>query len=409
MTKNLQFHFLNTLRQTLDEILLKGYHADRMIDKYVRANPKWSSDERALFAHSVYEILRHKRLLEFLSESPEILPLAAVYFLKEGYKLPPRAELADLDFDRIQQRLRMQKPLEVESSLPDWLNELGERDFKNRWPRLARELCVPPKLYLRLNRLKTDRERLLSQFKKEKISVLDKIKCQISVPDALEIRPNQNIFVTEAYRQGLFEVQDIGSQFIAPLLQLEPGQTVIDACAGSGGKSLHIVALLKNQGQVIALDIKGHKLKDLQIRADKAGCKILKTQLIDSDECLSKPVPKLISQFEKTADRLLLDVPCSGLGVLKRNPDSKWKMSPEQVGELCQTQKKILQSYTRMCKPGGITVYATCSLLRQENEEQIAGFLQQSPAWELLSEQRVWPDENSSDGFYAAVLRRKPA
>lgn len=399
MKKNLQFHFLNTVRQTLDETLLKGYHADRMIDKYVRANPKWSADERRLFVVSVYAILRHKRLLEFLSESTETLLIAAVYFLKEGFKLPPRAELADLDLMKIQELEKLQKPASIEYSLPDWLYEIGEKDFKTRWPRLALELCQEPRQYIRVNRLKTDKLGLLNQFKKEKISVVDKIKCQITVPDAIEIKNQQNVFVTEAYRQGWFEVQDIGSQWIAPLLQLEAGQSVIDACAGSGGKSLHIVSLLKNQGQVTAMDIKGHKLKDLQLRAEKAGCEILETQLIDSD--------KVIARLEKTADRLLLDVPCSGLGVLKRNPDSKWKVEASQLTELGRTQQKILQDYTKMCKVGGLVVYATCSWLTRENEDQIKWFLNKHSGWELLSEQRAWPDENSSDAFYAAVLRRK--
>lgn len=389
------------MRQTLDEVLLKGFHADRMIDKYVRANPKWSADERKLFAESIYDILRHKRKIEFAAESEEILLLVATYFIHHGYGLPPRAEFSELDKNKISENMKKSKNNAVEYSLPDWLDHLGAEEFGARWPKLAAALVGEPALYLRTNTLKTQKAALAAALKKESIVADDKFKGDIATPDALEIKDKKNVFVSAPYKQGQFEVQDIGSQFISPLLQVEPNMQVIDACAGSGGKTLHLAALMKNQGQITAMDIKGYKLKDLQLRAEKAGCKILKTQLIDSN--------KVIKRFENTADRLLLDVPCSGLGVLKRNPDSKWKMQPEQIEELIQTQRHILTEYSEMCKKDGLMVYATCSLLKKENEEQVKWFLssQAGAKWQLLSEHRVWPDINNSDGFFAAVFKRK--
>ncbi|AGH95404.1 RsmB/NOP family class I SAM-dependent RNA methyltransferase [Pseudobdellovibrio exovorus] len=397
MKKNIQFHFINTLKQTLDEVLQKGYHADRMIDKYVRAN-KWSREERQLFADSIYYILRHKRLLEFLAGSEDLLKVIAVYFIQKSYKLPPRPEFVGISEGSINNNLQKEKPRAIECSLPDWLDQLGQKEFGERWLSLAKALTDEPRLYIRANTLKTDRRSLQQRLKKEGIATEEKVSLEIEVPQALEVKERKNIFITDSYREGQFEVQDIGSQFIAPLLEVQAGMNVIDACAGSGGKTLHIAALMQNKGSVLAMDIMGYKLKDLQARADKAGCQILKTQLIDS--------PKVIQKLKNTADRVLLDVPCSGLGVLKRNPDSKWKMNLEQVDELVQTQRKILVDYTEMCKPNGLVVYSTCSLLHRENEEQIQWFLNKTSKWKLLNQYRVWPDTNVSDGFYAAVLKK---
>lgn len=401
MKKTIQFHFINTLRQTLDEILLKGYHADHMIDKYIRANPKWSAEERKFFARSIYHILRHKRLLSFVAGAEELLPTIGVYLLREGCQLPPRSEFREISPQQIELNLKKEKPVAVEFSVPDWLDDLGVAEFGEKWPALAQALVQEPTLYIRANLLKTTKQELLSSLRQEGFAANDKFKHVLDVPEAIEIKDKKNVFSSSAYRQGHFEIQDIGSQSIARLMQLAPGLSVIDACAGSGGKTLQIASLMHNQGQIIAMDVKNSKLQDLKIRAEKAGCQIIKTELIQT----SRTVKNLSAQ----ADRVLLDVPCSGLGVLKRNPDSKWKMSLEQIAELIQTQRKILFDYAEMCKVGGLVIYATCSLLRKENEEQIQWFFEQKnikQRWQLQSEHRIWPDENNSDAFYAAVLRK---
>jgi 16S rRNA (cytosine967-C5)-methyltransferase len=175
---------------------------------------------------------------------------------------------------------------------------------------------------------------------------------------------------------------------------------VIDACAGAGGKSLHIAALLKNKGTVISMDIHEWKLKELRTRAARGGVDVIEARVIESG--------KTIKRLEATADRVLLDVPCSGLGVVRRNPDTKWKLTLEEVTRLQRLQAEILNDYSKMTKPGGLLVYATCSILPGENERQVEKFLaSHGEEWTLEEQLRVDPDQQRGDGFFAARLRRK--
>src|SRR6185369_699383 len=154
-------------------------------------------------------------------------------------------------------------------------------------------------------------------------------------------------------QEGLFEIQDGASQQVAPMLDPKPGERVIDACAGGGGKTLHLAALMKNKGRIISMDVSEVKLKALRERCSRNGVDIAEVKVIESS--------KTIKRLEKNADRVLLDVPCSGLGVLRRNPDKKWKLKPEDFIELRKLQAEILESYSEMTKVGGRLVYATCS------------------------------------------------
>jgi 16S rRNA (cytosine967-C5)-methyltransferase len=186
---------------------------------------------------------------------------------------------------------------------------------------------------------------------------------------------------------------------IAPFLKVDPGMRVIDACAGAGGKTLHLAALMKNKGRIIAMDVEGWKLEELQKRARRAGVSNLETRVIESS--------KTVKRLENSADRLLLDVPCSGLGVLKRNPDAKWKLSPEFISEVKELQQHILEDYGTMLKKDGLMVYSTCSVLPSENEEQVEKFLEKTSGnFELVEQKHSWPSDGF-DGFYMALLRKK--
>lgn len=400
MQKTANFHILNTLYQGLTEVYEKSKHADRVIDKYFRANPKWSVDEKKLFAESLYEIVRHKRWLEFIAESEDIWKTIGCYYLKLGYKLPIRKEFQGLGPETLKSRQNLEKPKAIEYSVPDWVYELGQAEFSDRWVKLLAALNEAPQVYIRANQIKTNIDKLLADLKKEQIKCEKLNSKNLNAVDAIKIIDRINLFSTNAYQQGHFEMQDAGSQCIAPLLQLAPNLKVVDACSGSGGKTLHIAGLLNNQGSVLAMDIQGHKLRDLSERAQKAGVKIVSTQLIESN----KTIEKLKNQF----DRVLLDVPCSGFGVLKRNPDSKWKSSPEELAGLVKVQQDILLNYSHMCKVQGLMVYATCSIFKRENEEQVKWFLatKQGASWQLVSEHRIWPDVHGCDGFFAAVLKK---
>jgi 16S rRNA (cytosine967-C5)-methyltransferase len=397
--KSVQFHILNTLSQALIEVFEKGSHADRMISKYMRVNKNWTADDRTFFAEAVYGIIRHKRNLEFIAESEELWRVIGAYLVIKNLKPVVRPEFKNTDAAKIQSRRKAQKPAAVEHSFPDWLFDLGQKEFATEWPAIMQSLNKEPVIFLRTNTLKTGIEKLIQDLKTEKINA-EKIKSSFALPDGLYLKERANVFATDAFKKGEFEMQDAGSQLIAPLLQAQPGHHVVDACAGSGGKSLHVAALVQNKGKIVAMDIHDFKLQDLKQRATRAGATILETKLIDS--------PKVIQRLKNNFDRVLIDSPCSGLGTLRRNPDTKWKLNLEQISSVCELQKDILSRYSEMCKSGGLMVYATCSILKRENEEQIKWFLNTTAGrnWSLLSEHRIWPHLHGFDGFYAAVLKK---
>ena len=206
-----------------------------------------------------------------------------------------------------------------------------------------------------------------------------------------------NLFQLESYKNGLFEVQDAASQLIAPYLQVKPGMKVSDACAGAGGKALHLACLMQNKGSILAMDVEVKKLQELEKRAQRGGVRIINTSIATKD---------VILRNKESADRLLLDVPCSGLGVLRRNPDAKWKLTPTFMDEIQQTQASILNDYSSMLKIGGLMVYATCSILPVENNLQVKHFLENNIGkFELLNEQSILPSQGY-DGFYMACLKK---
>lgn len=216
-------------------------------------------------------------------------------------------------------------------------------------------------------------------------------------PNGLVVTQRRNLFQTLPFRNGWFEVQDYSSQLVAPALSVAPGMRVIDACAGAGGKALHLASLMQNKGHIIALDTEAYKLDTLKKRAKRAKAHIIETRAITST--------KVIKRLAGTADRLLLDVPCSGMGVLKRNPDAKWKLKPAFLENIRVTQQEILQSYSRMLKPGGQMVYATCSIFPSENDRQVEQFLATNAGFELISQRSILPQDDGYDGFFIAQLQ----
>jgi 16S rRNA (cytosine967-C5)-methyltransferase len=220
------------------------------------------------------------------------------------------------------------------------------------------------------------------------------------LPDALRMAKRQNIFPSQVFKDGLVEVQDAGSQRIAPFLQAEPGMRVVDACAGAGGKSLHLAALMRNKGRILALDTVEWKLKELRKRAARANVQNLEARVIEGHETIKRQ--------HGLADRVLLDVPCSGLGVMRRNPDAKWKLHEDELLRLRTLQSEILRDYSRMVKRGGKLVYATCSIFRSENEDQVQAFLKEhGNEWTFEEDMRLHPGDDGGDGFYAARMARK--
>lgn len=400
MALPLHFHLVEAIAESLDEIFLDQRYSDKVIEKLFKANRKWGSRDRKFVAETVYEIIRHRRRLEYIVNSEHSWDLLAAYLFQTMNELPDWQEFDHINIQDLKKRNSEEKPPEIANSFPDWLHELGSKEFSGEWTQLMNALNKPAEVFLRVNSLKSNPLQVMSELADEEINA-ERVKSEkFELPVCLKLAKRKNVFATQVFRKGFFEVQDAASQLIAPLLQVEPGLRVVDACAGAGGKSLHLAALMKNKGKIISMDIHEWKLKELKQRASRGGVDIIETKLIESS--------KTIKRLDGTFDRVLLDVPCSGLGVLRRNPDTKWKLTIEEIERLMSLQKEIISKYSAMCKKGGLMVYATCSILHRENEDQVNWFLasEEGKGWTLEKQVRVWPHKDGFDGFYAAVLKK---
>ena len=397
MTLKIYRNLAEAVVDSLRLIFVDGKYADKVIEKVLKSNPRWGARDRRFIAETTYDIVRWYRLFLTVSESSptDFWKLLGTWCIWSNIGLPPWREFQALNQERLKSRYsELSGNLPVVESIPDWLNEKGETELKARWPIELHALNEEARVVLRANTLKTKRKALQQTLLEENIetSVSEKF------PDALILNERQNVFTKSAFKDGLFEVQDAGSQLIAPFLNAEPGMRVIDACAGAGGKSLHLSALLQNKGKIIAMDTEEWKLDELRKRARRAGATNIETRTIDSS--------KVIKRLNGSADAVLLDVPCSGLGVLRRNPDAKWKLTAGFLDEVKDTQRKILREYSDMVKVGGKIVYSTCSIFPSENEVQVKSFLAENKDFELQEEKMVYPSDGF-DGFYMARMVRK--
>ena len=388
----------------LDQIFFKKKFADKAIEQSLKSNKKWGSRDRKFIAETTYTIVRYWRMLNEMmrinaeENSDYLWKLFAGYLLWKNIPLPLWDEFSSIDKDKISieknSRLNERK---IKESIPDWLDELGERELGDRWDTEIAALNKEAPVILRANTLKISKEQLIEKFLEIGIQTfpLD------FTNDALLVEQRQNLFQTPYFKEGYFELQDASSQLVANYLDVKPGMRVVDACAGAGGKSLHIAALMQNKGKVLALDTEEWKLNELKKRANRNGISIIETRTITSS--------KVIKRLADSADRVLLDVPCSGLGVLRRNPDAKWKLTNERIEELKSLQQKILESYSTMVKPNGKIVYSTCSILPSENEGQIERFFSSESnrqKFKLIEERKISPAVDGFDGFYISVLQR---
>ena len=390
----------NTIRgvhQALEAIFEEGQYADKVIERTLKSNPKWGAKDRSFIAETTYEMVRWWRLVNFLSPSKDPWDLFGTYWLMQGQELPNWDEFARLQPEKIKSKYESITDPGLLESIPGWLQTLGSKELGEKWEAEIHALNEEAEVVLRVNTLKTTRERLKNLLQADGIATY-LVK---GYPDALVLETRQNVFRHPSFKEGLFEVQDASSQLVAAALQVEPGMRVIDACAGAGGKSLHLAALMGNKGKVISMDVEEWKLQQAKLRARRNGVSIFEPKVIEGS--------KTIKRLKESADRLLLDVPCSGLGVLRRNPDTKWKLSPESIQKVQTTQQEILQSYPSMLKKGGQLVYATCSVLPSENEEQVNKFLESEAGkdFELIEDRKVLAQESGFDGFYIARLLKK--
>jgi 16S rRNA (cytosine967-C5)-methyltransferase len=410
---------VNTATDVLETVMRFEHPADALLSRYFREHPQLGQNDRAFVAESVFGVLRHKRVLEYTSgkTSPQELLLSwlarfddfpssalAPLLAPEGGDWLARAKDAPVE----------NLPIAVRAELPDWVYErLRARMSDAEVLELGLALQQPAPLDLRVNVYRSDRKTVLDALRASGIEARETPYSPAGV--RVEGRPAMNkhpLFVG-----GTIEVQDEGSQLIGHLLAPKRRELVVDFCAGAGGKSLMLGAMMHSQGRVYAFDVSPARLARLQPRLRRSGLSNLQPYLIRDEND-----PK-VKRLAGKIDRVLVDAPCSGLGTLRRNPDLKWRQSPAAVEEMHGKQGEILRSASRLVKPGGRLVYATCSVLAEESEDVADAFLHENgafaelPAGDLLKQQgitissgsrlRLWPHVHGTDGFFAVAFERR--
>ncbi len=398
--RNLVFAVIDSLLNIFNE----GEYADKEVAKALKRDVRWGAKDRKFVAETIYEIVRWKRLYVEIAEVKEpftrdaMWRIFAVWAVLRGISLPDWKYFENTPVRRIKGRFdELSKIRKYRESIPDWMDELGEKELgKEIWTKELTAQNQQAQVVLRVNTLKTTKQKLRAQLMDLDIETVFDDK----YPDALILKERANVFMTPLFKEGLFEVQDASSQKVVPLLDVKPGMRVVDACAGAGGKTLHIAAKMENKGQIIAMDLYESKQKQLKIRAKRNEVFNVEYRIIDST--------KVIKKLHDKADRVLIDAPCSGLGVLKRNPDSKWKLQPEFIEKIKKTQEQVLADYSKMVKTGGKLVYATCSVLPSENEQQIKKFLKTEfgQNFRFIKDEKVLAHQSGFDGFYMCLMER---
>ena len=405
--------------QVLREVLRFTGPADAILTRYFRENPKLGARERHAVAEGIYAVLRNKLMYASFSESgsgPAMRRLALLG-LADVAGIDALAGLSEQETEWLQHIARIDRdtlPLNLRANLPPWLfDKLLARDGEAAMLQLAQALNQPAPLDLRVNALKAKRDDVMAELATAPIA------CEATPYAPLGIRvmkkpalQNLPLFVS-----GAIEVQDEGSQLLAQLVGARRGEMVADFCAGAGGKTLALGAAMRNTGRLYAFDVSEKRLARLKPRLARSGLSNVHPVVIAHEN--DAKVKRLAGKI----DRVLVDAPCSGLGTLRRNPDMKWRQTPETVAELNAKQGAILASAARLVKPGGRLVYATCSLLEEENEAIAAAFaaahedflpvpmssvlLEQKIPLEMSDYLKLLPHIHQTDGFFAAVFERR--
>ncbi len=411
----------------LVRLTLKFDHpADAIVSKFFRDNRGLGPRERATLAETVYTVLRKKNLFDHLAPSgsgPKERRLAILGFYGPGDFL--RSALTDQEKNWLDacEKVQPQDLMERHRhNLPEWLVQPLKAQLGDQfWP-LVDSLNLGAGLDLRVNDFKVKRSDVQKELAKAGIKAVNTPYS----PWGLRIAGKPALNKSEAFLRGDFEVQDEGSQLLSMLLDAKRGEMVVDFCAGAGGKTLAIGAMMRNTGRLYAFDTSAHRLDAFKARFKRSGLSNVHPAAIAHER------DDRVKRLSGKMDRVLVDAPCTGLGTLRRNPDLKWRQSLQGVEEMAVKQAAILQSAARMVKPGGRLVYATCSVLPQENEAIAEAFSAANPDWvalpvgEVLTGLKVadaqtlcsggdagqlylrlWPHRHGTDGFFAAVWQKK--
>lgn len=367
-------HHLLSLLEEYDRQTLP---MDLVIHRYFRSHKALGSKDRAYLAETAYAMMRWKGLLDYLCPKPGWEKRLLIF-----QKFAPKEYIHE---ESIAPYIRVSFP-----------QELYEILVQNYGEKKAQEICLisntQAPITVRANLLKTTRDELLARWTSEGYPVEP---CKLA-PQGIIFKHRLNFFTLPEFKQGLFEVQDEGSQLVASLVNAHPGDHIMDYCSGSGGKSLAFAPAMQNTGQLYIHDIRNSALREARIRLKRAG--------IQNGQMMAFSDPKL-TKLKKKMDWIIVDAPCTGTGTYRRHPDMKWRFSCQTLQRLRSEQRVIFEKALSFKKPEGKIVYATCSLLREENQDQVEHFIK---TYSLEMEEEPFqslPSIGGMDGFYAVVLK----
>lgn len=424
----------NATIELLEEIHNSESPADRIIGKYFKHRKYIGSKDRGFIASLTYNILRHKLQLEWLIEqngfstSPRLLILAGLCLLDKekpfevehrfngGKYSPDKLSNKEKDFlENLDSSQIHKAPLNIRSNIPAWLISYLDRSFGKNLEREIAELNKEAPLDLRINTLKSNSQEVLNIIKKEGF---DAFFTPIS-PIGIRILERRPIFTLDVFKNGFVEVQDEGSQIVSLLVGARPGEKIVDFCAGAGGKTLSLAAQMRNKGRIYAFDVSEKRLDELKKRLKRGGVSNVQVKQIESEN------DQYLKRLKSEIDRVVLDVPCSGSGTWRRNPDAKYRLTREKLQDYISIQSHILDSACRLVKPGGYLFYITCSMLQDENENQIKAFLSRSRDFEIIDISELInknikadlktndnflglsPHKTNTDGFFIAAMKKR--
>ncbi|MXS85668.1 RsmB/NOP family class I SAM-dependent RNA methyltransferase [Nitrosomonas sp. HPC101] len=410
---------LDLLIAAVRKILPLQAPADVLLRQFFQDRPQLGQNDRNAIAETVFGVLRHRFFLEVLAEKGTARKLVLAYLTRfQGMnlrELTPLIREAESKWIQQIKAVRLEEqPLFIQAEFPEWLVTKLQQSWSDEdILRLGQVLQQPAPLDIRVNSLLVKREEIIVALKQEGIEAHP----TPFSPVGMRLTGKPAINRSALFLSGKIEVQDEGSQILGFLLAPKRGEMVVDFCAGAGGKTLLLGALMHSRGRLYAFDVSEKRLNNLKPRLKRSGLSNVHPQRIDSEKDIK------LKRLAGKIDRVLVDAPCSGLGTLRRNPDLKWRQSPDSINELQKKQTAILTAAAKLLKPGGRLVYATCSLLPEENQQVIEYFLAHHPQFsildcgELLAQQKIHlpdtgeflqlsPLHHNTDGFFAAALER---
>jgi len=384
----------------LSAVLVHKSHLGKTIDNTLQSNKKLGAKDRHFIASSVFDIIRFLRYyttlagVENVASEIDTRKVLAAMLITKKIEIPTWYGIEEEDIQLIKTNDSNTFDHAVTASFTDYFYTEGRKQFNTNWTKIADALNEEAAVCLRVNTLVFD----LVSLRKE--LTRDGIDTQVvkESPDALLLRVRKKLTNHQSYQSGCFEFQDVSSQQVVLFAQPKTGMKIIDACAGAGGKSLYLAQLIKNDGLILSLDIYPKKLETLLRRAAKAKATCISTFPIDDN---------FFTKHKSSADLVIVDAPCSGSGVIKRNPENKWNLEADFIQHMAVQQLSILQANAALVAVGGELVYATCSILSQENSDVVNAFLAQNKSFQLIENKTLVPGVNTDfDGFYMAKIKR---